>query len=83
MTNPTDSAFPYQFEDAVGVTSSDQGLTKREYFAAMALQGILASTHWQFDDETNISIHMAPPPKALAALAAECADSLLWALNAK
>lgn len=41
MTNPNDAAFAksafYQTD------TSEKGLTKREYFAAMAMQGILAN----------------------------------------
>jgi hypothetical protein len=45
-TRPEGSAFPYDFERGAG------GLTKREYFAAMALQGILASSA-QFSNEED------------------------------
>ena len=38
MTNPNDPAFPALY----GQTNGADGLTKREYFAAMAMQGLLA-----------------------------------------
>lgn len=58
MTNGKDSAF-----------SSDRqyGLTKREYFAAMAMQGMLA-----IDD---------PPKEVVARFAVEQADALIKELN--
>ena len=37
-----DSAFPFSYE-MDGVTFTVRGLTKREYFAAMAMQGILSN----------------------------------------
>ena len=43
MTKPNDPAFPVSPSDY----SAKHGLTKREYFAAMAMQGLLASdTHF-------------------------------------
>lgn len=43
MTQPNDPAFPVSPSDY----SAKHGLTKREYFAAMAMQGLLASdTHY-------------------------------------
>jgi len=38
MTKPNDPAFPVSPSDY----SAKHGLTKREYFAAMAMQGLLA-----------------------------------------
>lgn len=38
MTKPNDPAFPAPY----GQTNGADGLTKREYFAAMAMQGIVA-----------------------------------------
>jgi hypothetical protein len=53
MTNPNDKAQPeiyttFDFADAArekayGDTYSEGGLTKREYFAGLAMQGILSS----------------------------------------
>lgn len=36
------AAFPIQSSDAQGSLVAEQGITKREYFAAMALQGFAA-----------------------------------------
>jgi hypothetical protein len=45
MTKPDDSAFPAQplGTDGLPVNELATGLTKREYFAAMAMQGLLAN----------------------------------------
>jgi len=36
-------AFPFKWENRDGGIDIEQGLTKREYFAAMALQGVMAN----------------------------------------
>lgn len=58
ITNPNDTAFPDQH--LIG-----QGLTKREFFAAMAMQGLLSNP--------NIS--------CVTSLAVLFADQLIKALN--
>ena len=67
MTNPNDAINPLdttQWTDDM----QDMPLTKREYFAAMALQGVCAN---------------AGPgtPKELTEFATACADALITALN--
>lgn len=60
MTKPNDSAYPafiFENERAIG---SSEGLTKREYFAAMALQGLLCSVRWQFVRPDNFWEPQAP-----------------------
>lgn len=66
-TYPNDTAFPLKNEPNF---DDYPGLTKREYFAAMALQGILANDFFQ-DSE----------PKLLSKKAVEAADYLIEALN--
>lgn len=52
----------------------DGGLTKREYFAAMAMQGLLASRkEWVSDGRSNFEI--------AASLSLKYADALLAELN--
>lgn len=67
MTNPDDCAFPADYR-----TQSDGGLTKREYIAARALQGLISDR---------------PPGvvtgKEYAEGAVEFADLLIEALNRK
>lgn len=41
-TNPNDSSFPW-VDSVDGYTVNHGGLTKREYFAAMAMQGLIAA----------------------------------------
>jgi hypothetical protein len=69
-TNPNDPAFGHAHVNVEtgGFDYTEDGLTKREYFAALALQGILASPV------------RAPDHKA-AALAVTLADDLLEALR--
>lgn len=47
MTQPNESAFAKAafYHPEVGIDSQQEGLTKREYFAVMALQGLLANRH--------------------------------------
>ncbi len=67
-----DQAFPGLFRDPWQNTyHSRHGLTKREYFAAMAMQGLIATGREQ------------TAPWGLAHDAVCCADSLLAALARK
>jgi hypothetical protein len=72
MTHPDDSAFSTAgFYDPYNIyVSGEEGLTKREYFAAMAMQGYLvnnAKTGIKDDEISRWSV--------------EAADSLMQALN--
>jgi hypothetical protein len=51
-------------------TYGDTGLTKREYFAAMAMQGILSNQHGYFLEHDKLSEY-----------ALSCADALIVELN--
>lgn len=63
-TLPHANAFPGHSE----LTGPEHGLTKREYFAALALQGLFAqSDGWA--------------PEDAGEFAARCADALINALN--
>jgi hypothetical protein len=68
MTNPNDCAFP-----ADNKTHTDGGLTKREYFAAMAMQGLIANCYYgtgiAVDTHTNEAVVLA--------------DALITSLNKK
>jgi hypothetical protein len=63
MSNPNHSAFPLACNYGAG-DEVTYGLNKREYFAAMAMQGLLADG----------AVDMAP---ALASLSVKYADALL------
>lgn len=71
-TDGNDQAFatPPVFSEAFGLAIQEKGLSKREYFAAMAMQGITANTVLaEFDF-----------PK-LAEWSVKQADALIEALN--
>lgn len=52
MTIGNENAYPVISFDQEGRSSEyEAGLTKREYFAAMAMQGILSSGDWPFDSQ--------------------------------
>lgn len=66
MTNKNDNAFPAEFSDG----SFNSGLTIREYFAALAMQGNLASCTEAF-----------PKAETIAKMSVEYADALIEELN--
>lgn len=68
MTNPNDSIEPI-WRSASDPEYAQYGLTKREHFAAMAMQGMLANGVYKSD-------------LALAVQAVAYADALIEALNA-
>lgn len=67
--NGQELAFPFVETREMQGESISFGLTKREHFAAMAMQGLVAAPG-------------AYTVNARAALAVECADALLRALSA-
>lgn len=69
-TRPNDTAFPLKNEPNC---NDYEGLTKREYFAGLALQGILAAC--SHDPEVG------GQPHEFAEYAVECAERLINALN--
>lgn len=75
-TNPNDLIQPVK-SDKIRVGGGDVydgGLTKREYFAAMALQGILSG-------DITINTQLNQSPKWSAEYALQCADALIVELN--
>jgi hypothetical protein len=71
MTNANDSAFARPLGEVTNpgepaISDESEGLTKREYFAAMAMQGLIA---WPTGTQD------------IAAEAVEHADALIKALN--
>ena len=72
MTKGNDLAHPTNIIDPERQFEPEYhtGLTKREYFAAMALQGMLAEQWWT-------------SPENLARCSTEAADALIKALNDK
>jgi hypothetical protein len=72
-TNPNDSATGFAWSQEQQGTS---GLTKREYFAAMAMQGLLARSEFSWEQEIQFG-HCVQCAK----LAVQAADSLIAELN--
>ena len=62
------SAYPFSIEIDKGCTYNYYGITKRELFAAMAMQGMMA--------DPNVD-----NPITAASLAVRCADALINELN--
>lgn len=61
MTNKKDYAFPFTCEIEYGDegqtrTQIHSGLTKREYFAAMAMQGLLTRVPERSSGETDLGV---------------------------
>lgn len=59
-------------------TTKPQGLTKREYFAAMAMQGLLSNPDWMREHEGKKYLL---PPEVVAEVAIDKANALLKALE--
>lgn len=74
MTNSSDSAAPIVIPDGGDIDLAHYGLTKREYFAALAMQGLCANSSftWAINQD---------PQEEIAALAVAHADALIAALN--
>lgn len=86
MTNANEPAFPeltsvYDEGDDRQHIESRGGLTKREYFAAMAMQGMLANR--SLVDAGIKEVGAKEIPRLTAITAMKCADALLLALEQK
>lgn len=78
MTNENDNAFPVIAWEQYGQKwEYQQGLTKREYFAAMAMQGFLSSIDWCADNAVANESHA----KITAKVSIQYADALINELN--
>jgi hypothetical protein len=80
MTNGNDLAFarPTFYHPEGGVSHSQDGCTKREHFAAMAMQGLLTRTTERYFNETDLGIEES---KRIAEESVIMADALINALN--
>ena len=82
-TRPHDLAFPLIDTTGIGGPYLNLGLTKREYFAAMAMQGMLAGV-WTTDDMSDFEDEPEAFREHQAIVAGSCvsyADALIAALN--
>lgn len=75
-TKPNDFTFPHSLGDITQYQHIDCGLTKREYFAVMALQGILSGVSGV---EQLAHVH----PASWSETAVQYADTLIAELNKK
>lgn len=77
VENKNQPAFPRIFQFGASRDNDFEnvpGMTKREYFAAMAMQGLIAGK-WACPDTSNVS------PEAISPLAIMHADALLSELE--
>lgn len=82
-TNPNDSVYPQIINSETnGLQYSEGGLTKREYFAAMAMQGTLANPEGMEYLSKRYGNHDFPSAFAsIAAKSVQLADALITELN--
>ncbi len=78
--NANELAFPNRNRAEPNDEYSDYGLTKREYFAAMAMQGFLANP-LALETAANDDVIKAAFAGHIAAMSVECADALLVELE--
>ena len=76
QTNGNDQAFPLSGKNS----DAEAGLSKREHFAALALQGLLATPEDPSDQYDGVKT-FADLRKHFARKAVEYADDLIAALN--
>lgn len=78
MTNGADTAFPAWEMGGQGPEPTNFGLTKREMFAAMAMQGMLSVF-----DPNSLPHTWEGHPSSLASIAVKCADALIAEFKGK
>lgn len=80
--NKNQPAFPNFLQEGLSANSHvDAGLTKREYFAAMAMQGIMSDVHVQLWMKTDPRYNGENFAQLVAINSCEFADALLNQLN--
>lgn len=82
MTNANEPATGYGFTTADGQSHVDEkGLTKREHFAAMAMQGLCLNGAWDKGIQKQCDNEKVTTSVAIATYAVDLADALIEALN--
>lgn len=76
MTNPHDQAYPGKSGNVMNQTGLEPGLTKREYFAAMALNALCGWDAIVHEDKRN-----AGKIENIIPAAVKMADALIAELN--
>lgn len=56
MENAEANTFPVTIEDNGYPSTTHLGLTKREYFAGLAMQGLLANSAFEIDTDSGIKV---------------------------
>jgi len=82
--NANDPAFPAEwFDSDSGQTKMAyaKGMTKREYFAAMAMNGTLADGNLMATVDEKAREANIPTPIAISNFALQCADALIAELS--
>ena len=59
LTRPNDFAFPHAIKSPSGDMLLNAGLTKREYFAAIAMHGIVANPSSSIDSVSRLAVEYA------------------------
>ena len=80
MTNGNDLAYPTFDQNGI-CPSSSEGLTKREYFAAMAMQGLCQEGAWSKTIQNQSEALGSTSSESIAVYAVDLADALIEALN--
>ncbi len=80
MTKPTDLVHAYGYANNFSQFDSQGGLTKREHFAVMAMQGLLTRVPYR-DLGTLEGKRMAEESIEMAEESIEMADNLIAELN--
>jgi len=88
MITGNEPAMPFQSSELSGMNEAHHGLTIRQHFAAMCLQGIL-SNHKSFENAKNAMVYKGIPiddnateaVKGFCHFAANLADALIEELN--
>jgi hypothetical protein len=76
MTKANDCAYP-----ADNQTQTEGGLTKREYFAAMAMQGLCLNGAYSKQIQDQCEANETTTSIAIAVYAVDLADELIKVLN--
>lgn len=89
-SNPNDNVYPANFDSMIhaknGIKQDEilklaNGITKRELFAAMAMQGLLANSTWAESSNISGPIEYNQFNSGMAEHAVEMADALIKQLN--
>jgi hypothetical protein len=80
LTNGNDPAWPVEYENGMAEIKT-LGLSKREWFAGLAMQGILAGliSHRPLND--NDALALAAGARLVGGMAVQQADALMVELN--